>query len=52
MVLSSRLVTLSILRLMLHLVKDEARTMYFDADVFNPLTFTEEAEREISVKDI
>ena len=26
--------------------------MCFDADVFNPLTFTEEAEREISVKDI
>ena len=25
--------------------------MCFDADVFNPLTFTEEAEREISVKD-
>lgn len=30
----------------------KARTMCFDADVFNPLTFTEEAEREISVKDI
>ena len=26
--------------------------MCFDADVFNPLTFTEEAEREINVKDI
>ena len=26
--------------------------MCFDADVFNPLTLTEEAEREISVKDI
>ena len=30
----------------------KARAMCFDADVFNPLTFTEEAEREISVKDI
>ena len=29
----------------------KARAMCFDADVFNPLTFTEEAEREISVKD-
>ena len=26
--------------------------MCYDADVFNPLTFTEEAEREINVKDI
>ena len=51
MILSSRLVTLSILRLMLHLAKKE-RTTCFDADVFNPLTFTEEAEREINVKDI
>ena len=51
MILSSRLVTLSILRLMLHLAK-KARTTCFDADVFNPLTFTEEAEREINVKDI
>ena len=51
MILSSRLVTLSILSLMLHLAQ-KARTMCFDADVFNPLTFTEEAEREISVKDI
>ena len=30
----------------------KARAMCFDADVFNPLTFTEEAEREISVKNI
>jgi len=30
----------------------KARAMWFDADVFNPLTFTEEAEREISVKDM
>ena len=26
--------------------------MCYDADVFNPLTFIEEAEREINVKDI
>ena len=51
MILSSRLVTMSILRLMLHLAK-KAGTMCFDADVFNPFTFTEEAEREINVKDI
>ena len=30
----------------------KARAMRYDADVFNPLTFTEEAEREINVKDI
>ena len=30
----------------------KARAMCFDADVINPLTFTEEAEREISVKNI
>ena len=30
----------------------KARAMCYDADVFNPLTFIEEAEREISVKDI
>ena len=51
MILSSRLVTMSILRLMLHLAK-KARKMCFDADVFNPLTFTEEAEKGINVKDI
>ena len=28
-----------------------ARAMCFDADVFNPFTFTEEAEREISEID-
>jgi len=28
------------------------RAMCFDADVFNPLTFTEEAEKEISLMDI
>jgi len=33
-------------------VTKKARAMCFDADVFNPLTFTEEAEREINVKDI
>ena len=26
----------------------KSRAMCFDADVFNPLTFTEEAEREIN----
>ena len=26
----------------------KAKAMCFDADVFNPLTFTEEAEREIN----
>ena len=26
----------------------KARAMCFDADVFNPLTFTEQAEREIN----
>ena len=26
--------------------------MCYDADMFNPLTFIEEAEREINVKDI
>ena len=30
----------------------KGRAMCFDADMLNPLTFTEEAEREISVKDI
>jgi len=30
----------------------KARAMCYDADVFNPLTFTEEAERKINVKDI
>ena len=30
----------------------KARAMCYDADVFNPLTFIEEAEREINVKDI
>ena len=30
----------------------KARVMCFDADVLNPLTFTEETEREISVKGI
>ena len=29
----------------------KARSMCFDSHVFNPLTFTEEAERKISVKD-
>ena len=29
----------------------KARAMCYDADVFNPLTFIEEAEREIDVKD-
>ena len=29
-----------------------ARAMCYDADVFNPLTFIEEAEREINVKNI
>ena len=29
----------------------KARAMWFDTDVFDPLIFTEEAEREISVKD-
>lgn len=32
--------------------KEKARAMCYDADVFNPLTFIEEAEREIKVKDI
>ena len=30
----------------------KARATCFDTDVFNLLTFTEEAEREISLKDI
>lgn len=30
----------------------KAKAMCFDADPFNPLTFTEDAEREINVKDI
>ena len=30
----------------------KARAMWFDTDVFDPLIFTEETEREISVKDI
>ena len=30
----------------------KARKICFDVDVFNPLSFTEEAEREISVKDV
>ena len=30
----------------------KARRMCYDADVFNPLTFIEEAEREINVKDM
>ena len=30
----------------------KVRAMCFNANVFNPLTFAEEAEREISVKDI
>ena len=30
----------------------KARAMCYDANVLNPLTFTEEAEREINVKDI
>ena len=62
MILSSRLVTLFILHQMLHLANAEivciaarcnhcyqkARAMCFDADVFNPLTFTEQMEREIN----
>ena len=30
----------------------KARAICYDADVFNPLTFIEKAEREINVKDI
>ena len=60
MILSSRLVTLCILPQMLHLANAEIvciaarcnrcyqKSKGFDADVFNPLPFTEEAETEIS----
>ena len=37
---------------MYRLPAKKARMMCYDADVFNPLTFIEDAERKINVKDI
>ena len=65
MILSSRLETVCLAsdasssKMKLYVLQQEvttatkkARAMCFDADVFNPLTLTEEAERETNVKDI
>ena len=42
---------LNVLRQDVSAATKKARTMCYDANVFNPLTFIEEAEREINVKD-
>ena len=42
---------LNVLRQDVSAAMKKARAMCYDADVFNPLTFIGEAEREINVKD-
>ena len=49
---SSCKMKLNVLQQHITIATKKARAMCYDVDAFNPLTFTEEAEREISIKDM